>query len=911
MNIAPQVFWLRRLFASVPCSAGLRSLGLSLPRPYKCASPSHTNITLSSVERRNRRYLASLIAMLCLMVAPMSVVAVTPMVAAGHAHTVALKSDGTVMTWGSNFYGELGDGTQLKRSSPLPVPSLSGVVAVAAGGEYSVALKSDGTVVEWGVNGNDTNSARLSPVTVAGLTQIVAVSVGEAGHAVALKSDGTVMTWGYNAYGQLGDGTTTTRYSAEAVPGLAGVIAVAAGYGHTVALKADGAIVAWGFNVTGQLGDGTTIDRHSPVAAPGLTGVAAVTAGAYCTIALKADGTAVAFGQCNASLLAGINGLSAIAFGGGDFVALGANGTALAWGDNEFGQFGDGTTISRLNPVGVPGLNSVVEVAAGVRHTVALKGDGTVLAWGWNDYGQLGDGTTTQRLSPVATGLSLGIVTPVASLSRTALSFTTENVGSSSAAQTLSLTNTGSSLLYIPSIFTSGDYARTTTCGAFLAVGANCNISVTFTPTATGVRNGVVAFVANGVIVNSVSLNGTGLGPVVSITSSSLTFGAQNLASTSAAQSVTLSNVGNVALNIASIVAGGDYGVTHNCGTGLGAGGFCTLFVTFSPTATGTRTGTITITDDAFDNPQTIGLSGVGLGGTASLSATVLAFNSQNVGTTSTAKTVTLSNTGGAVLNIASIVANGNFARTTTCSATLAQATSCTISVTFAPTTAGSHISTLVITSDATTTPNTIDLSGTGTPMALVALNPSVVNFAPQTVSTHSAGQTVTLTNTGGATLIFDSIVGSGDFAVTNNCGGGLSSGGVCSLSVVFTPTLEGARNGTLTITSNAMGSPSSLNLTGTGRSPNAPVCTLSAAPPRVRKGGFSILTATCSQTNTPYIWSGGNCAGTTTTSCRDALAVTTTYFVTGTNSSGSDTASAVVTVKPFDLTPILMLLLD
>ena len=242
-----------------------------------------------------------------------------PSVAAGSNHTVAVRSDGTVVAWGQNSYGQLGDGTATNRSSPVILPGLTGVVAVAAGVSHTVALKSDGTVVAWGSNtfgqlGDGTTTNRSSPAVVPGLTGVVAVAAGLY-HAVALKSDGTVVAWGYNNYGQLGDGTTTQRNIPVVVPGLSSVVAVATGAYFTVAIKSDGTVVAWGNNSFGQLGDGTTTTRLSPVVVAGLSGVAAVDTGSYHTVALKSDGTVV------------------------------------AWGYNSSGQLGDGTTTQRNIPV--------------------------------------------------------------------------------------------------------------------------------------------------------------------------------------------------------------------------------------------------------------------------------------------------------------------------------------------------------------------------------------------------------------------------------------------------------------------------------------------------------------------------------------------------------------------------------
>lgn len=160
--------------------------------------------------------------------------------------------------------------------------------------------------------------------------------------------------------------------------------------------------------------------------------------------------------------------------------------------------------------------------------------------------------------------------------------------------------------------------------------------------------------------------------------------------------------------------------------------------------------------------------------------------------------------------------------------------------------------------------------------------------------------------------LAAGSIVASAEFALTSNtCGGGLGAGGFCNLGVTFTPAATGNRTGTLTISSNAVGSPASLSLSGAGRSPNAPVCSLSAVPAKLRKGDTATLTASCSPAATSYVWSGGNCGNVTSNTCIETVNATTAYSVIGTNSYGDDTATATVTVKSVDLTPILMLLLD
>jgi alpha-tubulin suppressor-like RCC1 family protein len=379
----------------------------------------------------NGKALLAMALMLTLGICSCSFGATVTQVAAGEYHTVALKSDGTVWAWGYNTYGQLGDGTNTNRITPVQVSGLSGVTAIAAGYYDTVALKSDGTVWAWGWNGygqlgDGTATNRTTPVQVSGLSGVTAIAAG-ANHTVALKSDGTVWAWGSNGYGQLGDGTTTNRWTRVQVSGLSGVTAIAAGFYHTVALKSGGTVWAWGYNTYGQLGDGTNTQRTTPVQAHGpgnigyLSGVTAIAASGYHTVALKNDSSVWDWGNNGAGQLgdgtvtnrntpvqvSGLSGVTAIASGDFHTVALKSDGTAWDWGNNGNGQLGDGTNTQRTTPVQVHGpgdvgfLSGVTAIAGGGSHTVALKSDGTVWDWGLNLYGQLGDGTTTGRYTPV------------------------------------------------------------------------------------------------------------------------------------------------------------------------------------------------------------------------------------------------------------------------------------------------------------------------------------------------------------------------------------------------------------------------------------------------------------------------------------------------------------------------------
>ncbi len=211
------------------------------------------------------------------------------MVAAGYVHSLARKTDGTVWAWGNNAFGQLGDGTTLQRNTPVPVAGLTSVAAVAAGGDtgasHSLAVKSDGTVWAWGSNyngqiGDGTMADQHIPVQVPGLKGATSAAAGGE-HSLAVCNGG-VWAWGYNMSGQLGDGMASWPYSANPtqVAGLAEMTMVAAGCEHSLARRADGTVWTWGYNDAGQLGDGTGVSRDRPVQVTGLTGAVAIAGGA-------------------------------------------------------------------------------------------------------------------------------------------------------------------------------------------------------------------------------------------------------------------------------------------------------------------------------------------------------------------------------------------------------------------------------------------------------------------------------------------------------------------------------------------------------------------------------------------------------------------------------------------------------
>jgi alpha-tubulin suppressor-like RCC1 family protein len=308
---------------------------------------------------------------------------------AGQALTAGTSAAGTasrtVLAWGRNTTGQLGDGTTTSTSTPLKVhlPAGTKVTQVRAGCADTLALTASGQVLAWGANGDGqlgdgriTDSAAPVRVKLPRGTKITAIRAG-CEHSLALTSKGRVLAWGYNHGGELGNGSTASSDVPVRVrlPRHVKVTAVSAGQYFSLARTAKGQVLAWGDNDGGELGNGSTASSDVPV-----------------RVALPAGVRATAVSAEEETSLARTSG------GGGLF----------GWGDNSLGQLGDGTTTSSDTPVSIPillhgpSLGHLVSLFGGCGHTVALFSSGKVLAWGSNVFGQLGDGTTTGSDTPVA-----------------------------------------------------------------------------------------------------------------------------------------------------------------------------------------------------------------------------------------------------------------------------------------------------------------------------------------------------------------------------------------------------------------------------------------------------------------------------------------------------------------------------
>jgi alpha-tubulin suppressor-like RCC1 family protein len=272
-------------------------------------------------------------------------------VAAGGYHTAAVKTDGTLWTWGANgssFFdgsGQLGTNDIETRFSPVQVGALSNWAQVSAGRFHTASIKTDGTLWTWGSNQNNTNNqprgqlgdgtaaSKSSPVQVGALTNWAQVSAGDY-HTASIKTDGTLWTWGFNTQGVLGDGTTISRSSPVQI-GSTDWAQVSTG-AHTTATKTNGTLWAWGPNTDGQLGDGTGAGKSSPVQIGVLTNWSTAHAGGIHTASIKTDGT------------------------------------LWTWGRNNYGQLGDDTVASRSSPVQVGALTNWGQLSVGGSHNVAI-----------------------------------------------------------------------------------------------------------------------------------------------------------------------------------------------------------------------------------------------------------------------------------------------------------------------------------------------------------------------------------------------------------------------------------------------------------------------------------------------------------------------------------------------------------
>ena len=337
-----------------------------------------------------------------------------------------LFRDGNLFTWGNISYGQLGDNNSTTNKS-TPVTTFAGGTnwkQVSSGFFHCAAIKTDGTLWTWGRGGEgqlggNTATNKSTPITTfAGGTNWKQVSGGRF-YCAAIKTDGTLWTWGQGIYGQLGDNTATSKSTpVTTFAGGTNWKQVSAGAFHSAAIKTDGTLWTWGYGTEGRLGDNTVTNKSTPVTTfAGGTNWKQVSAGYHHCAAIKTDGTLWTWGRGSSlgdntftdkytpvTTFAGGTNWKQVSSGSNYCAAIKTDGTLWTWGAGFDGRLGDNTQTNKSTPVTTfAGGTNWKQVSAGFFHTAAIKTDGTLWTWGQGYSGQLGDNTTTSRSTPVTT----------------------------------------------------------------------------------------------------------------------------------------------------------------------------------------------------------------------------------------------------------------------------------------------------------------------------------------------------------------------------------------------------------------------------------------------------------------------------------------------------------------------------
>lgn len=431
-------------------------------------------------------------------------------VAAGRQHSVAIKIDGTLWTWGRNNYGQLGNGTNIESNTPIQIGTAGNWVAVAAGYNHCLALDANGILWAWGRNGNGqlgngSSTSSNVPVLVTGSSiwnKITAKGYASAG----IKSDGTLWEWGD---APIEGGGSYTQKEPALIDLSENWISVSLGWEHGLAIKSDGSLWAWGWNGEGQFGNGVlSIGATWPVLIDNQNNWTEVVAGQYHSIGIKSNGTMWVWGDNyygqlgigstvdvpTPTQIGTANNWTKIAAGYNHSFAINNTGVLSAWGMGTAGILGTGNVSSAHAPQQV-GMN-ISKVSAGEEHSVLINQSGALCGTGGNSYGELGNGLNSNLLSFTCTTTGTSIINLSGNLI-----FDDVAIGSSRS-ETLTIQNAGETTLQVNSImYPSGGFSGDWDSGS-IAPGGSKQVEVTFAPVQIGTHSG-------NIIVNSTASSGT------------------------------------------------------------------------------------------------------------------------------------------------------------------------------------------------------------------------------------------------------------------------------------------------------------------------------------------------------------------------------------------------------------------
>jgi NHL repeat/Abnormal spindle-like microcephaly-assoc'd, ASPM-SPD-2-Hydin len=472
-------------------------------------------------------------------------------------------------------------------------------------------------------------------------------------------------------------------------------------------------------------------------------------------------------------------------------------------------EVGDGNNVIRVDDM--TGANWVSTNTGSTVQGLSVDAGGTTFIANAYSLAMLDDvgtgaGFNTSNFISQAGGIfAVPVPSPVpaVTVAPSTLTFATQNTGTSSTAQGVTLANFGTAPLDISNIGTSGAFSETNNCGTSLEAGSNCSIDVTYAPTATGKQIGTLTISDNAFTgTQTVSLSGTGTAPVAGVAPSALSFQPQAINTTSGPQLLFLSNTGTGPMTFSGsgITASGDFAQTNNCGAALAPQTSCTITVKYTPAVTGAETGSVTVTSNAA--PLTVALTGTGAATAPLVTASPesLIFPTELLKIRSAAQTVTLKNAGTKAVSIANVTISGDFTKTGNCGLSLGAGRSCIENVYFTPTVVGTRTGALTFAVSSGVV--TVDLTGTGsTATALLTVSPTSVAFNGYVVG-DNPDQIVTISNPDGvpAGIRLISKTGSTAFTFTKTCGTTLAAGASCTVDVTFIPTVVGSYSGILNV---------------------------------------------------------------------------------------------------------------